>query len=447
MDDCQRKYGDAFTLRLMNLGTFVFFRKPGPIKQVFTADSDVLRTGEAQSDLAPLVGDRSILMLDGAAHLRERRLMMPPFHGDRMHAYAIEMRDFADDAIDVWPDGSAFTLQGWMQQVTLSVILRTVFGLREGPRFSAMADAIMQTVNGAMSPLVLLASFQHDLFGFTPWARFTRLRSKSDELLFDEIRLRREEGNLDQRVDILSMLMLARREDGSPMSDQELRDELLTLVVAGHETSATALAWAFERVLLHPRVLERALAELDAVVGTDALLPEHLPKLEYIDAILKETLRLRPILPIVVRRVNAPIEIGGWELPVGIKVAPCIYLAQRDPETYPDPDAFRPERWLETKTDPYTWLPFGGGVRRCVGMAFAQYEMKIVMAETLLRTRLRLESGRAERVGRRAITLTPKSGTRVVLESKRPRRTAKGGPAAVHHDAAHREGARSVPGG
>jgi cytochrome P450 len=196
------------------------------------------------------------------------------------------------------------------------------------------------------------------------------------------------------------------------------------LLVAGHETSATALSWAFERVLFHSEVLSRARTEIETVVGEGPLLPQHLPRLEYIDAIIKETMRLRPILPIVVRKVHAPIEIGGWNLPAGVTAAACIYLAARDPQSFPEPEQFRPERFLGTKTDPYTWLPFGGGVRRCLGMAFALYEMKIVLAETLIRTRLRLERNEPAKVTRRAITLVPRGGTRVVVEQRLPRRTA-----------------------
>jgi cytochrome P450 len=265
--------------------------------------------------------------------------------------------------------------------------------------------------------------FQKSFKGRTPWDRFRKIQAVSDEMLFAQIRERRDAGDAEKRSDILSLLLQARHEDGSPMSDQELRDELLTLVVAGHETSATALAWAFERLLLHPEELEKARDEVKGIVGNGSLEPAHLPKLEYVDAVLKETMRLRPILPIVVRRVHRPVTIGGFELPVGVSAAPCIYLAQRNPDIYPNPDAFEPERFLGVKTDPYSWLPFGGGIRRCLGMAFAQYEMKIVLAETLLRTQLRLVDQRPARVTRRAITLVPRGGTRVVLDRREPRRT------------------------
>jgi cytochrome P450 len=440
MNDCRRTYGETFTLRLSGIGTLVLFTQPEAIKQIFTADTDVLRAGEAQRDLEPLLGRHSVLMLDGAAHLRERRLMMPPFHGERMHAYALAMRDFADDVIDTWRVAEPMPLQRSMQRITLSVILSAVYGYERGPRFDEIADQITRTVNAAMTPWVLLPFFQRSFFGLTPWDKYLREAERGDRMLFDEIARRRRSDDMAKRSDILSLLMSARYDDGSPMSDQELRDELLTLLVAGHETSATALSWAFERVLNHPEVLAKARAELDTVVGDGPLSPEHLPRLEYFDAILKETLRLRPILPIVVRKVHSPIEIGGWQLPAGVTAAPCIYLAARDPRSFPEPERFRPERFVGTKTDPYTWLPFGGGVRRCLGMAFAQYEMKIVLAETLLRVRMRLERHEPAKLTRRAITLVPGGGTRVVVEHLAPRRAET----RVARSESRMESARSV---
>jgi cytochrome P450 len=425
LHECRARFGDTFTLNLAGLGTFVHFSSPSALKQIFTGDPAVLHAGEANEPLAPLLGEQSVLRLDEADHMRQRRLLLPPFHGERMHAYAEVMRDATDAAIDRWPLGAPFALHGPMHEITLAVIMRAVFGITEGPRADAVAAMVSALIDRAQTPWVLLKVFRRDWPG-TPWRDFVRLRARADEVLFAEIARRRAEGAAgDAREDVLALLLAvllaARHEDGSPMSDGELRDELLTMLVAGHETTASTLAWAFERLLANPAVLARAQAELARVVGDGPLSPAHLPRLEYLDAIVKETLRLRPIVPLTARKTTARIEIGGYELPAGQMLGASIYLAHRREETYPEPDAFRPERWEGAKPDPYAWLPFGGGVRRCIGMAFAQYEMKVVLATTLLRARLRRAPGEEARMVRRGITLVPSDGTRVVLDARAPR--------------------------
>jgi cytochrome P450 len=244
---------------------------------------------------------------------------------------------------------------------------------------------------------------------------------ETDALLMAEIAARRDAPDAAARGDILSLLLQARHEDGAPMTDAELRDELITLLVAGHETTATALAWAFQLILERDDVRARLEAELEeaAAQGGGRIDPARLAGLEYLDAVVKETLRLRPILPIVVRLAKAPVTVGGWTIPAGVRLAPCIYLAHRRPESYPEPDRFRPERFLGAKVDPYTWLPFGGGIRRCIGIHFALFEMKVVLATVFSSARLRLAPGPAPTIRRRGITLAPSNGTRVVLESRR----------------------------
>jgi cytochrome P450 family 110 len=418
MRDCARRFGDAFTVRLPGLGcgTFVFVSSPELIKEVFTGDDELLRAGEANTVLEPLVGSSSVLLLDSAPHMRQRRLLLPPFHGERMHAYGEIMRDITEASLRRWPVGGRFSLHPYMQAITLDVILRCVFGFEEG---AAMRELHTLLVELFQPPPLLLAAIpflQRDL-PLLPFRKFLRTRERVDAELYRLIRLRREAPDLASRPDVLSLLLCARDESGAPMSDLELRDELVTMLAAGHETTATSLSWAFSRILDDAGVRARLDAELDAVVGRGPLDPEMLPKLVYVDAICKETLRLRPILPLVVRNLQRPWKLGAWELPAGVGVAPCIYLAQRRPQAWPEPDRFRPERFLDGKIEPYTWLPFGGGTRRCIGMAFALYEMKIVLATVMLRARLELDG--AVRIVRRSTTLAPSGGTRVRFEERR----------------------------
>jgi cytochrome P450 len=308
-----------------------------------------------------------------------------------------------------------------MQAVTLEVIMRAVFGMEEGARLDRLREVLRATLDWATRPtqMFLLASLGPHRVERMPY--FTGRFEEVDNLIYDEIRERRNSPDLEEREDIMSMLLLARHEDGSPMSDVELRDELMTLLVAGHETTATSLAWGIERLVRHPDKLERLHDE--ALAGED----------EYIDAVAKETLRLRPVIPIVVRRLTEPVEIGGWQLPAGVKVAPCIYLVHRHADAYqPDPTAFRPERFLEQPAGTYTWIPFGGGVRRCIGGSFAVFEMKAVLSAIARSTLLRPVRPEREHVVRRAITMTPNRGAEVIVEARSPEgEAASGEPATI----------------
>jgi cytochrome P450 len=423
LEACAKRYGDVFTLRFYQIGTFVFFSRPEHIKQVFTGDSDVLLSGKANQLLAPLVGSRSVLLLDKREHLRQRRLLMPPFHGERMLAYAAIMRDTAEAEIERMPLRKSFAIHTHMQAITLDVIMRAVFGLSsskdaiEGERMRRLRELLVEFITPPPALIAFLPFAQVDLPG-SPYRAFLRSREAVDRELYALIDERRRAKDLDAREDILSLLLRARDEDGQPMTDVELRDELVTILVAGHETTATTLSWAFDQILAEPRVAKKIDAELTRVLGGKRLDPAALPKLEYLDAVIKETLRLRPILPIVARELAEPLEIAGCSLPVGTKIAPCIYLAHRRPETYPEPTRFYPERFVDAKIDPYAWLPFGGSVRRCLGMAFALYEMKIILAAVLSRAHLRLASGEPARIVRRGITLAPSGGTRVILAER-----------------------------
>ena len=423
MEECARAYGDCFTIGFPGLPgaparsrrpTFVFFSHPEAIREIFTDDGEGLHAGEANSFLEPLLGENSLLVLDGARHLRERRMMQPPFHGERMQAYGEVMRDITASVVDGWPVARPFPIHREMQHITLEVILRTVFGIDEGPRLTRLRDLLVTLLDRATKPYALL--FQIDLGPWSPWGRLLRMGNEVDEILFAEIARRRAERS-STRTDVLSMLVAARDENGQPMTDQELRDEMFTLLVAGHETTATSLAWAFHRLLANPGALERTRDELQRVTGGGSLEPSRVASLEYLDAVVKETLRLNPILPVVGRRLVTPMRIGGRDLPAGVLATPCIYLAHRRPDVWPNPARFDPTRFVGLRPSPYSFLPFGGGVRRCLGMAFALYEMKVVLAEVLRRVTLRAAPGHQVRVVRRSITLAPSEGMPVVVDA------------------------------
>lgn len=414
---CWRRYGDPFTLRLAHVGALVVLADPEAIKTVFTGDPNVLLAGEGNRILEPVVGRHSVLLLDGPAHLRQRRLMLPPFHGERLQHYGVRIAEIARRELERWPVGVPFPVRPRMQAITLEVILRLVFGIEEAARLAQLRGLLQRALDLAASRTLLFLllwlprSYTERPWG--PWARFQQALARVDAVLFEEIGRRRQARATAGRDDILSLLLEARDEHGTPLTEVELRDELMTLLVAGHETTATALAWAFERLLRAPAALTRVQGEL--AQGGDA----------YLDAVLKETLRLRPIIPIVVRRLAAPLVLQGHALPAGVHVAPCIYLVQRRPDIYPDPAAFRPERFLDRPADPSAWIPFGGGIRRCLGASFATYEMKVVLATVLAGARLRPAHRTAEPIRRRSLTFAPARDGVVVLEERRMPGTAR----------------------
>jgi cytochrome P450 family 135 len=406
LEDCRRRYGDMFTLRIAHEGTWVFLAHPDAVKQVFTGDPRVLHAGEANVVLLPMLGHHSVLLLDDAAHMSQRKLMLPSFHGERMRRYEETMTEVARAEIESWPLGEAQAVRPLMQRITLEVIMRTVFGVHDDARGERLRRALAGALEWGTDPrrMALLATLGPKRVSKA--RMFRRVRDPADALIYEEIADRRSAPDLAERDDVLSLLLQARHEDGSPMADEELRDELMTLLVAGHETTASALAWAVEWLVRHPSALARLRSEVEA--GED----------EYLDAVCKETLRLRPILSIVLRKLTEPMEIGGRLLPAGVSVAPCIYLVHRRADVYPEPLAFRPERFLEQPAGTYTWIPFGGGVRRCLGGSFALFEMKVVLRELVGRLELRASDPRPERLTRRAITLVPERGGEVVAERR-----------------------------
>jgi cytochrome P450 len=399
---CRARYGDTFTLRIAQEGHWVMTCDPDTVQQVFKGDSRLLHAGEANKVLLPVVGRHSVLLLDEQEHMSQRKLLLPPFHGKRMARYGELIASATERELEGWPTGQPFQLRPRMQAVTLEVIIRAVFGIRDEERVALMRQRLSESLELTSDVRAMLALAVLGPERLYRWRFFQREFGSVNELVLDEIGRRRDASDLEERDDILSLLLQARHEDGRPMGDAELRDELMTLLVAGHETTANALAWAMERLVRHPDKLARLSEE--AAAGED----------EYADAVVKETLRLRPVLPIVVRRLQEPMEIGGQLLPAGASITPCIYLVHRREDIYPEPHRFRPERFIERPAGTYTWIPFGGGVRRCLGASFAVFEMKTVLATMVTRLRLRPVDQRPERVGRRAITLVPARGAEVV---------------------------------
>jgi cytochrome P450 len=412
LEKLRAQYGKRFTLRFPFSPPFVFVTEPDQVKQVYQAPPDVLHPGEGARVLQPVVGSSSILLLDGDAHMSQRKLMLPAFHGEKMEALTGLVAEVTEKDVASWRGRRELELHPLMQRLTLEIILRAVFGLDEGERLDAARDRLAQLLAFGDHPLTLFgppASESSEAFfrRFGPLKEFFTRRDEVDELLFELIDERRAEHA--DRDDILSMMLEARHEDGSPMSNQELRDELMTLLVAGHETTATTLAWGFERLVREPAVLGRLTDEIDSG-DEDA----------YLTATIQETLRHRPVLPNnAPRLVVQPIDVGDWRYEPGVCLVPNAYLMHHDPDLYPDPYAFKPERFVDDPPGTYTWIPFGGGRRRCLGASFALLEMKIVMPAVLRAYELS-STGAPEHPRRRNITIRPDRGSRVALGSRAP---------------------------
>jgi cytochrome P450 len=404
--DCARRYGDPFTIRGIggDESPLVFVSEPEAIKAIATGDRDVLRAGAARGfDLfEPVFGRNSILLLDGATHLRQRKLMLPPFHGERMKSYGELIADVTERRIASWPAGEPIRLQTEFQHITLEVILQAVFGFDAGPRLDDARRSIRRWLALMASPASMVPLVRKHLGADKRISPGHWMRERINATLFGLIADRRADPSTPERDDVLSMLIQARDEDGEPMTDQELRDELITLLLAGHETTATAMAWAVELLLTNPGTLDRLRADLPR--GDD-----------YLNAVIHETMRLRPPLPFFDRKVCEPIDVLGYRIPPGTVMACCLWLTHRRADLYPEPLVFRPERFLDSPPETYGWLPFGGGVRRCLGAAFALYEMRIVLRMLVERTRPEPVDLTPHRYQRRAIVLGPRSGARVRL--------------------------------
>jgi cytochrome P450 len=408
---CRARYGRRFTIRLLSTPPFVMLTDPEQIREVFTAPPEVLHPGEGALILEPLIGANSVILLDEGKHMEQRKLMLPAFHGEKMQRLSGLMAEVAEREVGSWPRNEPIELHPRLQAVTLEVILRAVFGLDPGERLDAIRARLTQQLEFGASPVSMLPQLQVALAGRGRWARFDRVRAETDEMLFELIEERRAEAG--ERDDVLAMLLEARHEDGLPMSPQELRDELMTLLVAGHETTASQLAWAFARLARSPEVMRRLMAEIDEG-GED-----------YLEATIQETMRRRPVIPNAAPRlVKQPIEVGGWSYPEGVCLVPNAYLVHHDPEIYPEPYAFRPERFLEKEPGTYTWIPFGGGRRRCLGASFAMLEMRLILRAVLASSELVAPEPEHEPARRRAITISPRRRARTVILDRVPERVA-----------------------
>jgi hypothetical protein len=428
MERCAARYGRRFTLRILSQPPFVVLWDPDEIKEVFQAPPDVLHPGEGARILEPLVGRHSVILLDEAPHMEQRKLLLPAFHGERMQRLAGLMTELAEREVASWPRGERIVLHGRLQRLTLEIILRAVFGLERGAQLDELRELLGEILAFAENPLSMLPRPPRAFTLRGPIARQDRLHARADELIAELIAERRQAGT--DGDDVLAMLIesgtrakrvspysvAAEHEDGSPMSAEELRDELMTALVAGHETTASELAWGFERLSREPTVLERLYGELDG--DSDEA---------YLTATVQEILRHRPVLPHAEPRlVKQPVEIGGFTYQPGTMLAAFAHLVHHDPAIYPEPQTFRPERFIESEggkaPGTYTWIPFGGGRRRCLGASFALLEMKLVLRAVLERCELHPVGTRGERARRRNITVSPTRGCEVILRERTARR-------------------------
>jgi cytochrome P450 family 135 len=399
----RKRYGRVFRSNDSIAGELFHIADRDLVEEMFKWKPTAYEVAEPRQVMEPVVGPASLLLLDGDRHMRMRKLMLPPFHGQAIAHYAELIERITDREIDKWSPGETVRTRGVAQTITLEVMIRTVFGVSDPDRIAELKRRLPRL--SSINPVLL--AMQKDLGPLSPWGRFLRNRDRVDEILYEEIGQRREDPDPDAHDDILTLLLSARDEEGDPLTDRELRDELITILLAGHETTATSIGWAFERLLRTPPALERLTAEVKAGESS-----------EYLDATIKETLRVRPVVTEVFRSPSEPTELGGYLFEPGSQLAASISLLQWDPDLYaPDPFAFRPERFLEGAPEPYTWIPFGGGVRRCIGASFAQLEMKIAIARILTRTRLRARRAKDEKSRFRGVTVLPSRGGEAVVES------------------------------
>ena len=414
MDRCARSIGEWFTITFFPSGMkLVLVSDPASLKTVFTAPPEVAPSGAANSPLAAVMGRHSVIVLTGPEHMRQRKLLLPPFHGERMREYEQMIVQATRRDMAGWPIGKPMRLHERTRAITLEVILRAVFGV-EAERMDRVRNAVGALLVPA-NPLMILRIALARPSNERPGGDFGAALDRLDEVLYEELARRRAQPDLAQRTDILSLLMQARDEEGEAMSDGELRDELVTLLLAGHETTATSVAWAIERLVRHPDKLARLVAEIDAYPDGGE---------EYITAVANETLRVRPVVPIVARVLRDEFQVGPYVMPAGTRVAPSIYLTNRNPRVYEHPAEFKPERYLDGAPETFSWIPFGGGIRRCIGASFAQLEMKLILRTVLGELSPSLPRKRPRRSGewirRRAITLVPAAGARVVWSRRVP---------------------------
>jgi cytochrome P450 family 110 len=406
----RQAYGDDYRVSQPDVTpALVYFSSPEALEAVLTAKPEQLSAGRGNQLLQLLLGDHGIVLLEGEAHQRQRQLLMPPFHGDRMRSYGEVIQAVTHEVTGNWEVGTTFRVRPIVQSISLQVILKAVFGLEDGSRYEEMRQRLTQMLDRFGSPLGAMLLFypflRKDWGAWSPWGRFIRLRQQVDDLLYAEIAARHDRPN-SNRIDILALLLAARDSDGQPLSDVELRDELITLLFAGHETTATALTWALYWITALPQVRTKLLAEFATLDRNPD--PTTITRLPYLTAVCQETLRLYPIaMSAFPRIVKQSIEIAGYALEPGTVIMPSIYLAHHREAVYPNPKQFNPDRFLERQFSPYEYLPFGGGDRRCIGAAFALFEMKLVLFELLSHWELTLVNAKPIQPVRRGVTIAP----------------------------------------
>lgn len=416
-----QRYGDVFTVPLLVFGVGVYVCDPDAIRELMTGDQSDLRAGEANAPLSPVVGERSVLVLDGPAHLRQRRLLLPPFQGSAVQSFRTIIREVAGAEIARWRPGDRLVLRERMRALTFEVIVRGVFGVTDRDRIERLRRALVAVLD-MQAAFLLPRPMQRDLGRLSPGGQLQRRLRRANALLLEEIGMRRCQPDLEQRDDVLSRLLRARDEEGQPMSEAELRDELVTMLLAGHETTATGLAFAFDLLLRNPRALDHLREELAS--DDDS----------YLDAVVTESLRLRPVIDASERTLTRRRTVSGWDLPPGIRVYPAIAVVHRRADLYPQPDEFRPERFIdEGAQPPYAWLPFGGGIRRCIGASLAQAEMAEVIRAVVSRVDLEPARAAPEPVVMRGITLVPRYGTPVTVRRVSKRSPLQSDPPAWGH--------------
>ncbi|HEV3121416.1 MAG TPA: cytochrome P450 [Isosphaeraceae bacterium] len=417
LDECRREFGDAFTLNIAGNGQFVMLSDPDAVREVFRGDPEVLHSGEANSIFSATVGPNSVLVLDGAPHARQRRVLVPPLKGERMRAFFDAMRQETVAAVRAWPLDTPFSALPAMRKITLRVILRTAIGLEPGPEMDRLERKMKAFLSNGQQryALVLITVIPIHRLSGSRWVPLFRQLCELDDDLFALIAARRRGDHPPSGENVLDDLLAATHEDGSPIDDREVRDALITILLAGHDTTALALSWALVDIVPRLDVVDRLTDELRRVTGGGPPEAEHLAALEYLDATIRESLRHSPVVPFVVRKTVRPFTAGGREYPSGVVLCPCSYLVHRREDLYPEPDHFRPERFLERKFGPHEWLPFGGGNRVCLGMPFALYEMKILLATLFSQIQLARPPGAHSRARRYGIVLGPDDGARVIV--------------------------------
>ncbi|HAZ44811.1 MAG TPA: cytochrome P450 [Cyanobacteria bacterium UBA11369] len=424
MEDCANRYGDIFSARVATgLIPVVFVSNPQALQEILTGDTKEFEApGESNKIFEPLLGKQSMISLSGASHRRQRQLMMPPFHGERMRTYGETIGNVTEQVMNQWEKGKPFCVRTSTQAITLRVMMKAVFGLNEDTRGKQIEHLLVGMMEQMSSPfsaaMLYFPALQRDLGALTPWGNFLRRRQQTDNLLYEEMQQRRAHPD-PNRTDILSLLMAARDEAGEPMTDEELRDELMTLLLAGHETTATAIAWALYWIHKLPSVREKLLQELDSLADNPD--PGAIFKLPYLNAVCSETLRIYPVGMLTFPRVpKVPVTLGGYDIAPGTILMGSIYLTHQREDVYPEPKQFKPERFLERQYSPYEYLPFGGGARRCIGYAFALFEMKVALAKILSRYELELADNREVKPTRRGLVSAPNRSIQMVVKGERP---------------------------